>query len=1327
MDPQLPARDRGGRLFWCRTMGDLALYRDPPGADPIMQAGKPLALLAYVALSSRPSVSKEHVAELFWRGSSPQEARHSLSQALYRLRSAAEGVDLVHTSGNDLEISDQVRLDCLEGERAAEAGDLALARELIRGQFLAGFSLTESWEFEDWAETQRQRFAALTATIARELGERLLKEGRPEEALEAAETLAEIRPLDDDSIRLVMAALAASGRHAAATARFAAYAQRMQAEDEEPGEELLRYAAELARYVRVRRRVEEDELPFVGREKEWAVVESALRAAGAGKPATVLVEGSAGLGKSRLLRELARRAETAGGLVLFAKCYEPEQAVPYGAMGDALSGVVGHPALEKLNHQWLAEAARILPGLYEQFGDLSSRPPSEGSQAARRRLHEAIARLIELLASDGPVLLAVDDIHWADPATLELLHFLSHRIRGGVLIVASYRPAELGPMARRYARSLCSSGLAELVVLEPLSESHVRTLLESRGQFRDAELAGTLARHLHRQSGGSPLFLSELFDALARRRILYLRDGVWVLGSDDSIRELPQTIGKMLTDRLDGLVPWMRACAEVAAVANDELPVEVLARALDISEPRAELALSVLEEERLVRRTAANSFDLIHDELRRLTYQSIPDERRRALHASVGSALEALGEAKRPGGPARLVYHFDQANDPVRARRYALSAAEEASALSSPESAQQHLDIAAAHAPRALPPSSSTLARTRGLRRRISDVPVGWLITAAVLALASGAGVTSIVEGRLLPGFRPPGLASTDYRQGTLYLGRLKTAPLYRLRWPRTPGGLGRVEALRGHPTGVPPSVLSVPTSGAGQTHNKLEMAQGGDTIRLTSGLSDDAPFVWSPDGRRLLIARGWRSGEGRFVSPLFVLNPRTRHVRQITETRYQDAAATWSPLGTRIAFRRDSMSNHTVWLVDADGRHAENLTERFHLPPSQSVLAFSPDGRELAVASNAQAGQPATIEVLNLAEGIGRTPAVLPNQSLWDIAWSPDGRWLAYVTQQDATQQLWAVPAVGGEAPRLLADLGTGRTLRISAWTGREEDYVDKVKIESGALSLEIGQSVRLRAIATDRHGATISVPIRWSALNGSIARTDALGLVAALQAGVGSIVASAGGFRSDTVAVAVSYAPVDTLLMEDWSHGLDTLRWRLFGRPLPLVRALPREHRHVFLSNGDYNHPSGVISRASFDPWKSGLTIESEGHFHFTGNPWQYWELGVVMGKAKLLAGTELGTMDAFVGVRGPRPVETDTTWTCGQHAIRLNPEPKLDREWTQIALQILPDGVVECYVEGALIGRTRVDASSHQPIVVVLGGSSVDTDLYHGRVVVTRGLRY
>jgi DNA-binding transcriptional ArsR family regulator len=333
--------------------------------------------------------------------------------------------------------------------------------------------------------------------------------------------------------------------------------------------------------------------------------------------------------------------------MLSAKCYEAERSIPYAAIGESLSGLVNRPELSHVSAGALTEVSRLVPDLSHE----ASAAPVAFPAAAKQRLHVAVAKCLDAIAACTPVLLQLDDLHWSDHETLEVTHFLVHRLRTSrVLILGSYRPAELPPSVRRFTRSVCGEQLAQLITIEELTAADVEHMLTDFAPVDDAAHARALA-HLHRHTGGSPLLLSETLGALDRRGILSAREGRWVLARDARVEELPGTLESLVMERIERLAPWIRACVEVMAVNRSEIGPESLARALGVSEPRLELALAVLTEERLVCRIRRGRYDLAHEEIRRVVVGSIPEERLRTLEASLAARTDgplASAAARRP-------------------------------------------------------------------------------------------------------------------------------------------------------------------------------------------------------------------------------------------------------------------------------------------------------------------------------------------------------------------------------------------------------------------------------------------------------------------------------------------------------------------------------------------------------------------------------------------------------------------------------------------------------------------------------------------------------
>jgi DNA-binding SARP family transcriptional activator len=296
-------------MYWCRTLGELALYADSAQAVPLVRAGKSLAILAYLGLSPRRSECRDRIAQLFWPDASLSQAHHTLRQLLYRLRQAVPDEPLLNLEGNSLVLSAEVKLDALAGEQALEAGDVESAFALLGGTFLEGFSIAESAELEEWIESQRARFRECFARAGEALVERKIAEGRPQQAVTVAEEVKAANPLDESRARLLIETLDSIGQTRRALAEYESYATLLRAAlEDEPSPELQTYARELENSIGHGSKNGATVLPFVGRSQAWARLLQELTAAQSGGCSLVLVEGDAGLGKTRLVEEFAARA-----------------------------------------------------------------------------------------------------------------------------------------------------------------------------------------------------------------------------------------------------------------------------------------------------------------------------------------------------------------------------------------------------------------------------------------------------------------------------------------------------------------------------------------------------------------------------------------------------------------------------------------------------------------------------------------------------------------------------------------------------------------------------------------------------------------------------------------------------------------------------------------------------------------------------------------------------------------------------------------------------------------------------------------------------------
>ncbi|HEY7077374.1 MAG TPA: AAA family ATPase, partial [Solirubrobacteraceae bacterium] len=241
---------------------------------------------------------------------------------------------------------------------------------------------------------------------------------------------------------------------------------------------------------------------IVGRREELAALADALTRLGAGRSSTLAINGEPGIGKTRLLDELQDRADAAGHLVLSGRAAELERELPFGVWVDAVADYaasLGADRLERLVGEHAGELAPVVPGLAGLEAPAGGRLQDE-----RYRTHWAVRALLESLGSRRPVVVALDDLHWADDASLELIaHLLRRPPRRGVLVALAFRPAPARPaLVTALAAAERESAVVELRLGE-LSPAEADALLGE-------DVPAPARQALYAQGGGNPFFLQEL-------------------------------------------------------------------------------------------------------------------------------------------------------------------------------------------------------------------------------------------------------------------------------------------------------------------------------------------------------------------------------------------------------------------------------------------------------------------------------------------------------------------------------------------------------------------------------------------------------------------------------------------------------------------------------------------------------------------------------------------------------------------------------------------------------------------------------------------------
>jgi DNA-binding SARP family transcriptional activator/tetratricopeptide (TPR) repeat protein len=697
------------------------------GPLEVVENGRPLrlgsrkqrALLALLVLHAGKVVSRDQLIDDLWHGEPPAAAETTLRSHISRLRSAlgasrllsrAPGYSLV-LAPEELDAARCERLlkdgrDALAQGRPSTAADrLRSAVGLWRGPALADVA------YEPFAQAEIGRLEELRHAIVEERIEADLALARHADVVGELEALVAEHPLRERLRGQLMLALYRTGRQADALESYR-QARRLLTEElglepSEPLKDLQRaiLAHDPSLQLPSRLQVEGALLEaataaelglFVGRDAELRELLHGLDEALAGEGRLFLISGEPGIGKSRLVEQLADRAREHGVDVLVGSCWEAGGAPAYWPWVQALRTYVRDRDPELLRSQLgrgAADLVQILPELAELYGELPV-PTFGDPEGARFRLFEATGAFLRAASLTKPVVLVLDDLHAADAPSLLLLQFLARTLADArLLVIGAYRdvdPSLRDPLAealvelrrQRFTRSLHLVGL---------SEADVGSFVSSATGF---EPTTDLVRALHRATDGNPLFIGEVVRLLTSEEAL-----ASITDTESWRRTLPEGVKEVIRRRLRRLSDGCRLVLVLAAVAGREFDLGLLER---VSEVSGDHLLEVLDEaarERVVTDVPAQPgrMRFAHVLIRDTLYGELTAGRRVQLHRRIGDALEELYADNLDPHLAELAHHFYESARPAAAEKaldYARRAAERSLALLAYEEAARLFAVA---------------------------------------------------------------------------------------------------------------------------------------------------------------------------------------------------------------------------------------------------------------------------------------------------------------------------------------------------------------------------------------------------------------------------------------------------------------------------------------------------------------------------------------------------------------------------------------------------------------------------------------------------------
>src|SRR6266568_5701814 len=726
-------------------MGDLYLtLLGPPEvrhADQLLlfSTRKELALLIYLAVEGRLHARKT-LSEQFWPEGDARHGRAALRITLLHLRHLlfeGEGVDAVphlliqrDTLGLDLTSALELDLHILHeawtSARASTHTSLTMPEEahrsllaqlkraisLPRGEFLEGFSLRDAPAFDDWVRFQSEYWHLRTSEVFDRLSQMQFEAGELEAAIETVNRWLVLAPLHEDAYRRLMRLHFAAGDRAAALNAFdtcrARLATGMQTE---PTPETVALASRM-RAVAPPRRKEAPashthplalspatllDGPLLGRTTELSTLIKLYHTAQRGQTQVVLLEGEVGIGKTRLATEFLAWAEMEGADVLQGQAFETGGHLPYRPVIEAW-----RPRIERenapddlLSDLWLAELARLLPELGDRYPDLPD--PVGDKSVARNRLFEAVVRLGQALAARALLVLFVDDVQWADAASLDVLHYLARRFaesQAPALLLLTLRMGEraMPPGLAEWRTGMERAVSLTHLLLGPLTAEDILRLLQAFGG-KDGGRSADLERFgqwLFTETEGQPFYLMETLKVLLERGALTSRpneDGGWTIDFTAAMEHemvvrgfFPPSVREVICARLDRLPPNAFALLAAGAVLGQGITFELLCQVADLAEHDGLSALDEVLHSHLLQESEREGgpmtdgrYVFAHAKIRAVVYAEAGEARRSIFHRR---AFEALQAAAAPA--AELAYHALAAGLAEPAFHWSLAAGEEA-------------------------------------------------------------------------------------------------------------------------------------------------------------------------------------------------------------------------------------------------------------------------------------------------------------------------------------------------------------------------------------------------------------------------------------------------------------------------------------------------------------------------------------------------------------------------------------------------------------------------------------------------------------------------
>ncbi|NUM46292.1 MAG: AAA family ATPase [Anaerolineales bacterium] len=710
---------------------------------------KAMALLAYLAVTGAPH-RRDALAALLWPELDQTRARAALRRTLSALNVALAGnwletsremIGLSPSAPFQLDVAQfrQLLAQCrTHGHPPSDPCPdclplLAEATALYRGDFLSGFTLRDAPAFDDWqffeTETLRRELASALERLVHGYGMRR----DYETAIRYARRWLVLDSLHELAHCQLMRLYAWAGQRNAALRQ---YAECVRLLERELGVRPKTTTTDLYTVIKENRLAlpvfkhpshhlptagEVQTVPenftrptavplvlttaystldrmargqLVGRDNELAKAVALWQRATAGEGQVLLVSGEPGIGKTRLVRELMGIAHSAGARVLTENCHA-EGGPPYAPLAGIIRDTFENPSDLALPYFILADLLTLAPHLCAYYPQIHPNP-ALGPEFEHQRMFDSFVGWCEILAATAPVLLLVEDIHWADGGTLALLRHLARRARKArLLMVLTYRDTEAEAddthLLPPVLLDLNRERLAEAIRLARFTPDQTRALLVAL-LATAGDISPEFLESVYRETEGNPFFVEEVCKGLVEQGKLYETGGTWRRADMQTI-VIPSSVRGAILARVERLPAPAQNALRLAAILGREFDFETLHRA---SEEDEDILISVLEraaQAQLIGETTRGkriAYTFAHALIPFALREGLSGLRRQRLHRRVALAIEA----QHPNDFESLAHHFAAAGEREKAIPYLRQAAERATASYAYDTAVQHLQSA---------------------------------------------------------------------------------------------------------------------------------------------------------------------------------------------------------------------------------------------------------------------------------------------------------------------------------------------------------------------------------------------------------------------------------------------------------------------------------------------------------------------------------------------------------------------------------------------------------------------------------------------------------